>query len=452
MDETGSWSNLKDGAYAQAELGMEAVAWANRLERDERKVIILDDDPTGTQIAADVDVILRPSLSAFRRFFASPDRAVYVLTNTRALTEEEAVRLVRRIRGEVLAAGEEAGKQAAFVLRGDSTLRGHVFAESDVFAAADSVILFIPAFPEGGRITRNGIHYLKIGGNEVPVVRTEFARDTVFGYTSGNMIDWVAEVGQGRPALSVPLSRIRGADGHAQVARTLLEAPSGTVIVPDAETRQDLETIAWGLLDAESRGRSVVVRCAPTFAVLRAGLSAKTARQPAAVPRAKVLLVCGSHTHLSTLQLEQAATLAAAPVFVPVDRVLRGEQEVVVDELTSRIERDLRQSRIAVLATERIRDPAHGSLQAGARVMEALVSVVRRLSGQLDAVIAKGGITSAQVAVDGLSSGRARVLGQLTTGVSLWELELENGTKMPYVVIPGNVGDEQTIVEALRRI
>lgn len=424
--------------------------WAERLEQDERKVVILDDDPTGTQIAAEVDVILKPSLSAFKRFFANQDRAVYVLTNTRALPENEAVQFVDSIRKDALAAAKEADKDVAFVLRGDSTLRGHVFAESDVFADMDSVILFVPAFPEGGRYTRNGVHYLKQNGREVPVVQTEFARDTVFGYKSGNMIEWVAEVGQGRTALTIPLDRIRGSEGHRYVADVLLKAPSGSVIVPDAETRTDLETIAWALLDAESRGRAVVVRCAPTFAALRGGLQAKRMQPSTPIAYSNVLLVCGSHTQLSTLQLERATALTAAPVVVSTERVLCGELEEVVEQLASQIERDLSRRRIAVLSTERIRSSEHGGLETGAKVMEALVCVVSKLRPRLSAVIAKGGITSAQTATDGLSSSRARVRGQLADGVSLWDLELENGKTLPYVVIPGNIGNEQTIADILR--
>src|SRR5579875_1561803 len=112
-----------------------SVLWEQRLLQDRRRVVILDDDPTGTQTVADVEVILHPSLDAYRQFFAGPDRAIYVLTNSRSLNREGATGLVARIRDEVRLAAREARAGVAFLLRGDSTLRGHVFAEIDVLAA-----------------------------------------------------------------------------------------------------------------------------------------------------------------------------------------------------------------------------------------------------------------------------------------------------------------------------
>jgi uncharacterized protein YgbK (DUF1537 family) len=144
-----------------------------------------------------------------------------------------------------------------------------VFAEIDAFAS-DSVSLFVPAFLEGGRIMLDGIHYLIVNGEKVPVVRTEFAKDTTFGYTSERLEDWVSEVGQGRPAILVPLGKL-----HMQYVDALLKVPAGSVVIPDAENRLDLETIALGLLDAEEEGPHVVVRSASTFAAIRSGQQGK---------------------------------------------------------------------------------------------------------------------------------------------------------------------------------
>ncbi|HVU67301.1 MAG TPA: four-carbon acid sugar kinase family protein [Ktedonobacteraceae bacterium] len=421
--------------------------WEQRLKQDRRRVIILDDDPTGTQSVANVEVILRPALPAYRRFFSSTERAVYVLSNTRALKQETAVDLLRRIRAEVEQAAHEAGEGVSILLRGDSTLRGHVFAEMDVLAEGvdDAVLLFVPAFPDGGRVTINGVHYLLNGDEKTPVAQTEFARDATFAYHSLALVDWVAEVGQGRTALSLPLSHLRS-QGAAALRQVLLEAPAGTVVVPDAETNEDLEMLARGLLDAEEGGRRVIVRSASPFAALRAGLR-PAFRQPALSGQDnRVLVVCGSHTEASTRQLASLEERTTPVITVPIDWLLNEGLEGVVPHLAVQVNLALEERRFAILATERTRQPRHSDLAAGAQVMAALTAIVARVAGSCDAVIAKGGITAAQVATDGLAATRAVVQGQLEAGVPLWNLTLADGRTLPYAVIPGNVGHEHTLV------
>jgi uncharacterized protein YgbK (DUF1537 family) len=68
-------------------------------------------------------------------------------------------------------------------------------------------------------------------------------------------------------------------------------------------------------------------------------------------------------------------------------------------------------------------------------------------------VLAKGGITSSDIATNGLEIRRATVVGQLFAGiVSVWlnEGDDQHGLKgLPYVVFAGNVGGETTLSEAV---
>ncbi|MFD0670151.1 four-carbon acid sugar kinase family protein [Cohnella sp. GCM10027633] len=430
---------------------MTELTWGERIARDKRRVVILDDDPTGTQTVSGVAVILRPNRDAYRAFFGSEARAAFVLTNTRAMPEPEARALVRHIRREVEEAAAKAGAETAFLLRGDSTLRGHIFAEIDEMSDRDSsVSLFVPAFPEGGRTTVGGVHYLRQGDTRVPVCRTEFAADPVFGYDSERLEDWAREAPHGRQAILVPLAALREI-GEQAIAEALINAPDGSVVIPDAETREDLESIASGLLAAEERGRRIVVRCASTFAAIRAGLTGR-----AAAPRitaARLLIVCGSHTAASTEQLRKLSERTVPPIIVPVAGVLGTERErgEIVAKLTVKVKERIAAGGLAILATERERDAGHGDLRTGARVMRVLTDIVSNVAGDVDGVISKGGITSAQVATDGLGADSAFVYGQLAPGVSLWELAVSGGKTLPYAVVPGNVGGSETIVDVVRQ-
>ncbi|MGG1639013.1 four-carbon acid sugar kinase family protein [Paenibacillus sp. NRS-1760] len=414
----------------------------NDLTADNRKIFVLDDDPTGTQTVSGVEIILQPAFQKYHEFCSSTASVVYVLTNTRALPKEDAIQLLTQIRAEATRAAREAGKEAVFLLRGDSTLRGHVFAEIDTFSQADSVSLFVPAFPEGGRVTVDGIHYLTVEVKRIPVHQTEFAKDTTFGYQSEKLVDYVAEAGDGRKAVIVPLEQLRSTMGQG-LRDALLQAAPGTCVIPEAEFLSDLELIAAGLMGALGKGRHVVVRSASSFIAVLTNLRSQTIERVENLDR--VLVVCGSHTEASTRQLQELIRYTRPPIVIPTDRILQGGLDLLIEEVSSRLIENLRHYGFAVLTSERIRRLEHGDLATGARVMNVIIEIVRKVSAHCDGVISKGGITSAQVAADGLLSQTAYVKGQLEAGVSLWEVELEDGRRLPYAVIPGNVGNHQTI-------
>jgi len=414
---------------------------------DGSRVLVLDDDPTGSQAASDVTVLLGHFPDLIREWLTGSDRGLYLVTNTRSLPVAQAVAVLQRIRATVEELCRETGERVAYVLRGDSTLRGHVFEEVAVFTPPGGVVLFCPAFPEGGRVTIGGVHYLRGPAGPQPVSDTEFARDPVFGFASRTLAGWVQEKGQSGAPTHVPLEALR--DGGAQaVADALLSAPAGAVVIPDAEDAMDIAAITVGLLMAQRAGRSVTVRSAATLAALRMGTQPKhLVNIPAGGGR--VLVVCGSHTELSTRQLKRLTDSTGPAVVLGTDTALEGSTShaLVADELRSL----LNSSGVAVLATERDRRPEHSQLHHGAAVMAALTAVVAMLGSDVDACIVKGGISSADIAVHGFGIRRARVLGQLEPGVAVWRAEA-GGRELPYVVVPGNVGNDDTIHRALTAI
>lgn len=414
------------------------------------KTVVLDDDPTGTQSATGVPVLLRCDADRLTDALRDSD-AVYVLTNSRAIPEPAAVRLVSEVRAAGVEAARRLGARVRFVLRGDSTLRGHVFAETDAFTGAEAVVLFLPAFPAGGRTTRGGVHYVRQDGRDVPAGETEYAADPVFGFRSSDLAAYVAELGGGRRGVPVPLEELRATDGAA-VTHALTAAPAGSVVVPDSVTDADVGLVHRGLLAAWSAGREVVVRCAAPLAARCAGaLSPGLLPAPVDRPAGPVLVVCGSHTSGATAQLARLADeRGVRPRVVDTARAL-ADPAAAGSAVVAQVRDDLRARGLAALSTERVRTAEHDTLDHGERVMTALTTAVRALAGDVAVVLAKGGITSAEVARTGLGADTARVRGQLLPGVSLWDLATPAGP-VPYAVVPGNVGDESTVVEVLRRL
>jgi uncharacterized protein YgbK (DUF1537 family) len=98
---------------------------------------------------------------------------------------------------------------------------------------------------------------------------------------------------------------------------------------------------------------------------------------------------------------------------------------------------------VAVITSERERRPEHNTLVHGQAVMSALMVAVTELAPSVRVVISKGGITSADVTTIGLGADEATVRGQVLPGVSVWDLD----TGTTCVIVPGNVGGPQTLVD-----
>ncbi len=409
------------------------------------KTVVLDDDPTGTQSAAHVRVLLETSVDLLEESLRDAD-SVYVLTNTRAIDEREAVELLRRVRSEAEQAAARLGAHVRFVLRGDSTLRGHVFAESDVFMGPESTMLFVPAFPDGGRTTRGGVHYVAVGGRDVPADETEFAQDPVFPFGTAVLARYVTEK-SGRPSRLVALEELR-AGGLAEI---LADVPPGMVVIPDVETNEDIRVIARAVEDATTLGgASVLVRSASPLAAALAGVESRSlldTRAPAKVP-GSVLLVCGSHTAGATAQLEQVTRIWGEPVVLDTDAALADPIQAGI-ALAARAAPMLRRGGFAAITSARSRSGEHNTLDHGGRVMDALTKAVRELLPLADAVVSKGGITSADTARRGMGARSAVVEGQVLPGVSLWTLTARDRRQRTYAVVPGNVGDADTLVTVL---
>ena len=410
------------------------------------RVVVLDDDPTGTQTVSDLPVVLTPDVATLSALAQSWDGPVWVLTNTRAMPWTDASPFLERVVASVRAV---FGPSARLVLRGDSTLRGHVLDEIDALSGPDSVALFVPAFLEQGRVTVDGTHWVTVDGQRVEAARTEYARDPEFGYRSSDLVDWIDEREPGRRGVGLPLAQLRA--GGADALRDLLLAlPAGAVAVPDAESLTDLETIGAAWTAAEASGRSVVLRCAASLASVVTGSQVKPVRlEPV---DGGVLVVCASYTSGASAQLAQLQALGGVTtVEVDIDRALTHHPYPRM--LAGDVSASLRTGAVTVLSTPRVPAVHALSLDAGAKLMDAVIEAVRRVRGEFAALVTKGGITSARVARDAMQVPIAHVRGQVLPGVPVWALGFPAATaRIDQVVVPGNVGMESTLREVVSQL
>jgi uncharacterized protein YgbK (DUF1537 family) len=402
-------------------------------------LVVLDDDPTGTQAVAGVPVLLEWSPELVRAAAARGPKAIHLLTNARALPAERA----RAIVEDAAAAAVAALGRPRLALRGDSTLRAHLLGEylavgEAAFERRTPPLLLVPALPAAGRVTVGGIHLIERDGRRVPLHETEYARDPSFAYTSSRLLEWAEERSGGffRAADGLEVAP----DGVGEALKEL--AGRRAVCVPDAETIGDLERIAAGLHDAEEAAIEVVVRSAPTFVGV---LSGALARERPETPQARrLLVVCGSYVPQTTRQLAEL-TRAHPGTLVEVDAsaLASPHPAAEIERAAEEVRAVLARGPLAVVATPRKR--LEMSLEAGGRVAEALARVVPAV--EPDVVLAKGGVTSAVTAKVGLRAASADVLGPLVDGVALWRVG-----NTPYVVFPGNVGDERALLDVVDAI
>jgi uncharacterized protein YgbK (DUF1537 family) len=421
-------------------------------------LVVLDDDPTGVQTLAGIRVLLAWDRARVRAALEGRP-SVHVITNTRALP-------AARVRPFVAAAARAAldgVPDAAIVLRGDSTLRGHLLEEylgvRDVVAPSGwPVLLLVPALPSAGRVTVGGIHLFERDGRRAPLHETEYARDGVFAYASSRLLGWADErsgglfrAGAGRE-LHLDALRSRGPAAVTEALLALAATGDPAVFAPDAETVEDLDLVAQGYRAAAAHGASVIVRCAPTFAGVLAATTA-SALVPAPAARDGVLVVCGSYVPQSTRQL--SGLLDARPgSCVEADAVaLAGnDPSGEIAALAAEVSHRLAANRFAVLATPRERLVGTTSLEAGERIAAGLARVVAAVAPSPSLILAKGGITSAVMLRDGVGAAEADVIGPVEPGVSLWSARWPDGGVLDYLVVPGNVGDDDLLARLVAAV
>ena len=439
-----------------------------RAEIDEKAlVVVLDDDPTGTQSVSQLPVLTRWEREDLDGAIATGAPAVYVLTNTRSLDEATAARRGREVVAATLAAARPAGRHVTFVSRGDSTLRGHFPLETDVLSAEiaahgdrePALTLLVPAFPDAGRITVDSVHYWVVDGEATPVGETAFAQDATFGFASSDLRDWVEEKTAGRiPAADVAaltIDVIRA--GVGAVEEFLRALAPGTVVAVDVVEEADMRVVALAI--HRLRDLDVLLRVGPPYVRAHIGQDIAAPVRAADIPFAHDrggLVVVGSHVPLTTAQLDELRRVRPDTETIELDvrSLIDDRRGAHLDEQAAAVATALAQGSVIVHTTRELVTGTDGeaSLDIARRVSSGVVELVRRVLAIAPPrfVVAKGGITSSDVASEALEIRRATVLGPMLPGiVSLWQPETGPAVGIPYVVFAGNVGDTDSLARVV---
>ena len=463
------------------------------------KVVVLDDDPTGSQTVHSAPLLLRWDADTLAAGLAHPSPLLFVLANTRALAPEAAAARVAEICSALrpaLAEAESAGQldRWLIVCRGDSTLRGHFPLEVDQVSAElgpfDATLL-VPAFLPGGRTTVDGVHLL----HGEPVHTTPFAADRLFGFRNSHLPAWVEEKSGGRiPAsavLRIGLAELDAAadlagDGFRALCQRLAGFSGNPVVAVDAQRPEQLEALGaavralggpeaagrWGhprrfLFQSAASLLNGLVPLPPQpldaagLAALRRRVVPAGANSAEAVPVAHPLpglVLVGSHVPLADAQLaELLQESGCAGLELPVAklaRVLEGPEPAALlasleatwlEQLRSR----LAEGRTPVLFTSRGEISCRSAaerIRLGLELAALMARLAAALEPLLGYVISKGGITSHTLLADGLGMAAVELQGQLFAGLSL----VLTPTGLPVVTFPGNLGEAGSLRQAWR--
>jgi uncharacterized protein YgbK (DUF1537 family) len=432
------------------------------------KIIVLDDDPTGSQTVHSCLLLTQWDVKTLKIGLTDTVPIFFILTNTRAMEPKQAAAVTREVCQNLkIAMAEENIGDFLVVSRSDSTLRGHYPIETDVIAAElggfDAHFL-MPAFFEGGRITRDSIHYLLVDGVETPVHKTEFARDSVFAYSHSYLPDYVAEKTDGK----IPADRVVQfllAEVRSGSLERLMQLERNRCCVVDGEQQSDFDKFAADLLMAASQGKKFLFRSGASILTSLANLGS----QP--IPATEMskyvrdgkpgAIIIGSHVQKTTEQLTQLlATPGILGVEIDVSQLIDDNATIRAELLAATIDRinSIHTAgdtpAIYTSREELTFSSIQARLQFGEAVSALLMDIIRSLPADLGFLISKGGITSNDTLSRGLALPTARSIGQILPGCSAIVTPATHPQfpNLPVVLFPGNVGGADALATAYLRL
>ena len=443
----------------------------DEIEKNNKKIVVLDDDPTGVQTVHDVSVYTDWSKESIKSGFEEKNKLFYILTNSRGFTIEQTRKAHKEIANTIAEVGRELNKEYIIISRSDSTLRGHYPLETKLLKdienqngkKIDGEIL-CPFFKEGGRFTINNIHYVKYDNKLVPAGETEFAKDKTFGYTSSNMCEYIEEKTNGEfkkeNVTCISLDDIRSLN-FDKIEKQLSEVNDFNKVVVNAIDYCDIKVFCIALYRAMAKGKTYMFRTAAAIVKVIGGIT----NQPLLTKEKMIvkdnknggIVVVGSHTKKTTSQLESLKEVDGIEfIEFNSDLVLdemKFEQEI--KRVVSLSEKFISEGTTVVTYTKRKllvveNDSKEDALIRSVKISDAVQSLVGRLTVEPSFVIAKGGITSSDVGTKALAVKKANVMGQIKPGIPVWQTGDESKfPKTPYVIFPGNVGEISTLKEAV---
>lgn len=438
----------------------------------EKKIIVLDDDPTGIQTVNGVFVYTDWSYQTIKNAFESNENMFFILTNSRSFTKEQTEKVHLEIAKNISKVYKETKIDFIIVSRSDSTLRGHYPLETETLKNTlenelnkkyDGEII-VPFFKEGGRFTINDIHYVKYGDDLIPAADTEFAKDKSFGYSSSDLKEWCLEKASCKNIISIPIEDFRNFNIE-KIKSKLLQAKDFQKIIINAIDYIDLEAFTIAFLDVLKSKREYIFRAAASIVKVLGNINDKKLLNKSDIISSDNknggIVIIGSHVNKTTMQLEELKKSNLDIVFIEFNQHKVLEENGLEDEVNRVVhltEYNIKSGNTVIIYTKRERidfpkGDADNQIKMSVKISESITKIVSKLNIKPSFIIAKGGITSSDIGTKGLRAKKSLVLGQIENAVPVWltgnEAKFKN---MPYIIFPGNVGDNDTLKNIVEKL
>lgn len=446
------------------------------LARLKRKIVVLDDDPTGVQTVHDVSVYTDWEPETILEGFKEKNDMFFLMTNSRSFTARKTAQVHKEIAQGIVNACLKTGKDFIAISRSDSTLRGHYPLEPKVLREEferltekrfDGEIIF-PFFQEGGRYTINNVHYVKEGERLLPAGETEFARDKSFGYHSSHLGDWCQEKNEGTylsdKMTYISIENLRTLK-YDCIARQLESVTNFQKVIVNAVDYVDVKIFCIALVRAICSGKEFIIRSAAAVTKVLGGVEDR----PLLTKKELVspnntnggIVIAGSHVNKTTRQLQELKNCRYPIEFIEFNQHLIMSPQGLAPEVqrvVALVNEKIKSGNTVAVYTRRERfdlntDDKEKQLSISVQISDAITSIISQLSVRPNFIIAKGGITSSDVGTKALRVKRATVMGQIKPGIPVWMTGEESlFPNMPYIIFPGNVGEDTTLREAVEEL
>ena len=445
------------------------------------KIIIIDDDPTGSQTVHGCTLILKWDYDTLLKSLQGSSNLLFILANTRSLSEQD---LKIRLK-EICSSLKDVMNNSLFmeeefvvISRGDSTLRGHNFIEpfiiNELLGPFDATF-YIPAFLEGNRTTVNGNHLV----DNIPINETIFSKDKIFGFNTCNVKELIYEQSNYQLDLN-HIENIFIKDFE------VLETNQSNKLYSYIEQLQNnkkviVDIIDYSQLDKFSRviksllnKKKFLFRSAASFISSLSNVKhsekdhiyfSQLRRKDNNHKIMKGLIVVGSYVELTTLQLNKVLEISLCqPVEINVFKLYEffklGDNLNQINSLKklilNSIRQNLSQESIPVLYTSReIISPTDKNdlIQFQLFLSAFIAEIVSAIKNEIGYLISKGGITTNTIISEGLEADSVYLEGQILPGISLVTFNLlKQKGKLPIVTFPGNIGNKMSLVKVLEII
>ncbi len=444
------------------------------------KIIIIDDDPTGSQTVNDCNLILRWDYETLLKGLKDSSNLLFILANTRSLSKEDVKIRLEEICSalrEIMNNSTFAEEDFVLISRGDSTLRGHNFVEPDIInelLGPFDATFYIPAFIEGNRTTVNGNHFV----DNIPINETIFSKDKIFGFNTSNIKELICE--QSNYQLDFNnIENIFIKDFEALETNQTSKPSKLFMQIEKLKNNKKVivDIIDYSQLDKFSnivrsllKKKKFLFRSAASFISSLSNVKrtqkdhfyfSQLRRKNNLDKAMKGLIVVGSYIELTTRQLNKVLEISLCkPIEINVFKLYEffkiGDNlnlNSIKKLILNSIRQNLIRGSIPVLYTSReIISPIDKNdlIQFQLFLSAFIAEIVSDIKNEIGYLISKGGITTNTIISEGLEADSVYLEGQILPGISLVTFNLlKQKGKLPIVTFPGNIGNNMSLVKAL---